>query len=393
MVTSIVGHAKQQAQYFSRKHKIRYTESNNIIPGQFARLKFPTYGNQFLDCRSIYACFYLQGLPDDDEDAMLDGIAQIVFDHIRVISGTSVLCDITQAGLLFQSLYDLNNSKDTSAANRYEVGDSTDEDKKAWFALASPGRQYIVKLCPRGSLLNMEALLPLANCSELSVEITFASAALSCVSTSVNTSWNISKFELHCDYIESPVIAQYFANTPLQISTTNYDYRFNSIVSTTQAQFRFSSALSSLDKLFAIFRNGTTSQAITTAEKARTSISGQYLLKYNLLVNSTRFYEDDIDSLVECYEEVRDGFPAIATAEFYGSNFWTTANRIGVNFESAPAAFHDFLLSGENTGKQNSDIMLQVLFSAPQTLRCDAFLLSSVTISLPRNGGDLMLTF
>jgi len=393
LASSIVGHAKTQADFISAKHKIRYVESNNIIPGQFARIKFPTYGNQFLDCRSIFACFNLTGL-SDDPDAMLDGsTAQNLMSHIRVISGTSVLLDITNADLLFQSLYDINNEVNTSDAQRYEVGDSTDANKKMWFALASPGRQYIVKLCPKGSLLNMDALLPVGNSSELSVEITFNTAALSVVSSDSDATWVISRFEVHCDYVSSHVISQWFANNPLQISTTNYDYRYNSIVSTTQAQFRYSSALSSLDKLFVILRDGSTCSLLATPDKARVSISGANLVSYNLLVNSTRWYEDDILSCYEQFEEFRDAFPAVIHSKFYDELYWTISNRFGINFESAPAAFHDWLLSGQNTAKQNSDIVLQVTFSSPQTLRADAFMLSSVTISLPRNGGDLMLTF
>ena len=62
-----------------------------------------------------------------------------------------------------------------------------------------------------------------------------------------------------------------------------------------------------------------------------------------------------------------------------------------LNFQNAPVAFRQAMQSGVNTAKLNTDIIIQVLFGSAMTARVDSFLCSSVTISLPRVGGDLKM--
>jgi len=124
-------------------------------------------------------CFFLQG-SSADPNAKLDmATVQGVIDRIRVLSGSIVLADIGEASLLFQSLYDMNTEVNISSSQKYQVGDMSSADQIAAFALAAPGRQYIAKLAPRGSLLNSDCLLPIGRCSELTIELTFATAAKS----------------------------------------------------------------------------------------------------------------------------------------------------------------------------------------------------------------------
>ena len=92
---------------------------------------------------------------------------------------------------------------------------------------------------------------------------------------------------------------------------------------------------------------------------------------------------------------MKDTYPQIERAAFYTNNdfFSGTQNRIGVNFQSAPAAFRKELQSGERTSGLNTDVILQAQFTTPTTCRVDSFLCASVTVSLPRLGGDLKLEY
>jgi hypothetical protein len=81
------------------------------------------------------------------------------------------------------------------------------------------------------------------------------------------------------------------------------------------------------------------------------------------------------------------------TALFYDTGYYTTGFRFGVNLESAPHQFHDVLISGQKSANQNSDILMTVTFTGSESARADSFLFANVTVSLPRNGGDLQITF
>jgi hypothetical protein len=163
----------------------------------------------------------------------------------------------------------MNTEINQSSAQKYEIGDMSDADKIAAFALASPGRQYIAKLAPRWSLLNTDALLPIGRTTDLSVEITFTSAAKSIYSplNTAASTWIITDFELHVDYINSAMISNHFNANPFRISVTDYSQRLNSLLSATTGQVRWTSANTSLDKVYNILRDETTSQALNQQTK------------------------------------------------------------------------------------------------------------------------------
>ena len=79
-----------------------------IVPGQVIQMRLPVYDDRMLDLNSLFMCFYLQG-SSADPNACIDGqTIQTVVDRVRVLSGSTVLCDIGECALLFQSLYDIN---------------------------------------------------------------------------------------------------------------------------------------------------------------------------------------------------------------------------------------------------------------------------------------------
>jgi hypothetical protein len=346
-------------------------------------------------------CFFLAG-SSTDASAVIDGqTIQTVIDRIRVLSGSVVLCDISECSLLFQSLYDVNTEVNLSSAQKYTLGDLSGADKISAFALAAPGRQYIAKIAPRGSLMNCDALLPIGRCSDITIELTFATGAKSIYSPAnhLAATWTITSFELHLDYIQSPTISAHFNSNPFRISCVDYSQRLNSLLSATTGQIRWSSANTSLDKVYTILRDGTTSQAINTQNKARVALAGNLIVSYNILANNQWFYADSIngggDASYEQWQEFLDAYPQAYTSSFFTTNsfFSGTQNRLAVNFESAPAPFRKELLSGQRTRDLNSDIILQIVFTAAQTCRVDSFLCSSATVSLPRNMGDLKIEY
>lgn len=393
-VEQLIGAAKVQGDLVSKKMKIRYQDTANIVPGQFVRIRLPKHEDSFVDLSNIYMCFYLQG-SSSDTSACIDGqTIQTVVDRIRVLSGSTVISDTYECGVLFSSLYDVFTEVNESNQQKYQVGDMTGADKIAAFALAAPGRQYICKLSPRFSLLNTNALLPIGRMSELTVELTFNTAA-KCIYSPANTltsSFVISSFELHADYIWSQTISNHFNSNPFRITCTDYQWRINNLTAATNgAQVRLNSSNTSLDKVYNILRDGTTSQALNTQNKNRVAKNGNLINRYNLLCNGLWLYPDPVQggALIsqEIWEEFKDAFPGAYTSAFFDSTFISgTQSRIGVNFESAPMEFRKQLLSGEKTRDFTTDVILQIDFASATTARVDSFLCSSVTVSLPRNG-------
>ena len=396
----LIGNAKLSNDFFSTKYKVRYSASPTIVPGQVIQMRLPVYDDRMLDLNSLLMCFYLQG-SSADPNACIDGqTIQTVVDRVRVLSGSTVLCDIGECALLFQSLYDINTEVNISTAFRTQVGDMTGPEKIAAFALAAPGRQYIAKLAPRDSYLNTKALLPIGRMSTITIELTFTSAAKSIYSplNTLASTWIMTNFELHGDWIQSAKLSSYFSSHPFRITVTDYSQRLNSLLSATTGQIRISSANTSLDKVYTILRDDASSIALNVQNKNRVAKAGNLLMYLNVLCNGVWQFSDNVlaggtNQSWIIFEEACEAWPPLKTVAFFTTTGFVTGtqNRLMLNFQNAPVAFCQAMQSGVNTAKLSTDIIIQVLIGSAMTARVDSFLCSSVTISLPRVGGDLKM--
>ena len=393
-VEELIGIAKSKSDLTCERIKIRYLDAQSISPGQFIRIRFPRMPGKILDLDKIYMAFFLQGISTDPNAYLDSSTVQSVFGHGLVKSGNTLLADIEHMYLLSQSLYDINNEVNTSTAERYMVGDVSVADAKTAFLLPAPGQQYICKFFPRGSILNHKGLLPLDLANDFSVEMTMNTAALSIYSPlgTTTSSWLITGMELHADFITSKSISEHFRNThSFNLTVTDYSYRYHLLNGVTIGQVRWPSASTSLDKIYVICRNPTTSQSIATLGKSRTAINGSTLVSYQVKVNTQNLYPDPVlgmgSNSYEAFEEFRSAFPEVYQAAFYTSAaFGGSQFRVGIDLEAAPEQFRSELLTGVNTGMINNDIIFQPIFNTNTVCRVDAFLLSSVNVSLPKPG-------
>lgn len=78
------------------------------------------------------------------------------------------------------------------------------------------------------------------------------------------STWILTNFELHCDYIQSNVYLPTLTPVLFSISVTDYSQRLNTLLSATTGQIRWGRAYSLLDKVYTILRDGTTSQDLPT---------------------------------------------------------------------------------------------------------------------------------
>jgi len=397
-VQDLIGISRKNADFLVTPQKIRWDSSPTITQNQIIQMTFPKYNDAMIDARSIRACFYLKGVSEEPGGPFLDGAANVVFAKLRVLSGTREIANIMEAALLNQQLSDIKTDNSNSDLRDFVRGEGTVGERQAWYSLPN-GRQYETHLFPDKSFLNNDCLIPIGRMGQLQVEITFNSFQKSiCALVDVTSSWVISNFEIHCDYVQSNTISEYFNSNPFRVSVTDYQWTQNSFLSATNALLRIPSNSTSLAKILTILRDPVFSQGIVTADKNRVaSVSGSNIMEYNVRMNQQYLYPQSIDGYgklsVEMYEEFVDAFPEVKHSLFYDSTFLTGyKNRIAINLESCPVKFRDQLVSGVKTSDLNESITLEILFASPVTCRVDSFLFSDAVISLPAFKGDLVIT-
>ena len=195
-ISDLVGFAKSSSDLESRPMRIRYNESQTIQSGQYYRMTFPKVSNDLLDLRSIKMRFQMN-IESGDPDTCVDASdIRCIFNRIRVLSGSQVLCDISEASLLYQLEANIETSSVSNQYERYLCGRESLTKRQAYPAT----REYITSIAPIGSLLNCEALLPLSRLSDLHVEFWLETDSRILLSTS-DATYHISGVEILCDYI------------------------------------------------------------------------------------------------------------------------------------------------------------------------------------------------
>jgi hypothetical protein len=394
MYEDIIGVLEKKSDLTGEKVKVKYLEKASIAPGDNIQIRLPKLSNDpGTDLDKLFCSAMLKGT-STDANACIDGptLASLI-SHIVVTCGSTTLLDIDRSDLLAIDLYDLNNEANTSVAQQYVQGDQTLAARKAVFALAAPGQNFIWKMFPRGSLFNKKGLLPLARCADVVINIFFNTAALSIYSPAPDNAatWALTKLELHMDLVRSPSLSAYWNKNGVRMSVTDYSYRSSSFTSMVTPQIQWAVTYSSLDKVYVILRPPATLGLIATQDKARTSIAGNLVLSYQCIVNTQNMFLEEIKGMgqgnYEQYEEFRSAFPQVYTALFFDASYYaSTKNRIGIDFQSAPEEFRDLLVSGANTASFNNNVVFQPTFTSAQTAQCDAFLMATVTCFLDTDG-------
>ena len=119
-----------------------------------------------LDLRSIRLRFDLNLVTNDSSTCVDSRDVRSIISRIRVLSGSQVLQDISEASLLFEVLSNIETSANESEYDRYLGGREDIVARQAY----PNSREYIVPIAAKGSLLNSDAILPLSHLSDLHVE-------------------------------------------------------------------------------------------------------------------------------------------------------------------------------------------------------------------------------
>ena len=389
-IEELVGQAKNGSDLTCKNVRVRYTQSQSVNSGQYMRHTLPKMPEAFLDCRSLRLRFQLT-INSTDPNICIDGpTALSLFSRIRVISGSSVIMDVIDSNIF--ACIDENINGSASGESKYDRfirghGDLT--ERRLW---ANTTREYIIPF-PRNSVLNCSALIPLWKCSDFHIELYNADGknVLHSPLGDQTCGYVMTDLEMHANYLSSRSISNYFNVHPLQFHIQDTSHRYGNCVGQTSL-IKFSSAHSSLTRIITLLRNSN-DIGVTVAERCSRSISAAQLDNFQLYVNSTRWYDINVDSLPQMFRHFVDSFKNVLRSEWFDIGYETSKFLLVNNLNAAPADFNDSLVSGVKTSAHNSDISLELNFRLPPvSVICDSFLLADGLITL-KPGGDLTLSY
>lgn len=388
-IQDLIGTLKSGTDLESRPVRIRYTESTEVKSGNFMRLTFPRIADDMLDCRSVRLKFNLN-LPANQFIDSRD--IRSIFNRVRIVSGSTVLFDLSSASQYFNIENAIKTDVNDTGMSRYLTGNVDLTTRTEYPA----SREYICTVTPENCLLNSDSLLPLSRMSSLHLELYLenASAVNYAEFALVGQSFSISNVEMLCTYIRSSSLSSYFNSNALSFHTVDISSRYSTILSQKHL-CRLSSSHTSLTRILTVLKRMSLANNKASNDRFTTFYSGEHVLSYNLLKNSTRHFEVDVDSVEQAFLHLQDCFPDVKTAEYFTALYRTDRHIIAVNLQSAPSAFNDVLVSGIKTSSLNTDITLELTLDAAPTesIVAESFLFSDAIISLSATGGDLQIRY
>lgn len=245
---------------------------------------------------------------------------------------------------------------------------------------------------PDNTVLRRDGLFDVNSSSDLLLEFWTLQANQYLYSPANDTAatYSLSNIEILSQYIRSDSLATYFRSNPTAFTCHAYDRRYET-VSAAVSQVRIPSSQTSLNGFIMALRAVNVEAAFNQINKM-TVWNSNSLLHYNLLINQQRFFDEDIDSYQQFFNELSHFLPECLDAVFFTSAYETTRFPIGIRISAAPEQFRDSITSGVATAALNNEIVLQLTFSsAPATQRVDTFLQSDVVICAVPGTRDLQI--
>ena len=384
-ITDLCGSLKSFSDLKKHPVKVRYTESTELKAGAWFRMTLSRHsdanGPWFLDCRKVFLRFKMKITESGTTKCFIDGpTAAVVIDRLKIVCGSTVLCDIVNHSLLATLLESIHHSNATeSVALRSLRGHGTLAQRKVWGE--SDSKEYIIPVSPIGTLLNSKCLLPLNNMNDLHIEFYLGSAqsVLGCESGTVGT-YSLFDVEMHSTYLSSKSIQSYFSSNPIAISCTDYSYRFNGGVNGLTNMLKISSSYTSLNSILGYFRAGIVSTC--PVDKRMTALDSNVVASTQFFVNNIAMYDIPIVGTPQQFQQFLEAFPDIEQSDYYTDFGSASQYLICVNLRASPKEFHHVVTSGTSTSTLNSDLCLQLnlAYALGIDAALESFLCADVTI-------------
>jgi len=285
------------------------------------------------------------------------------------------------------SLYNENSS--ISAYEQSMLGDGNLATRQSW---ADASKEYLFPFLPDRTVLRGDHLFDVNGTSDLVIEFYTCAANVLLYSPATDNAatYTLSNIEILSSYIESPSLADYFRQTPMALTVSDWSARYQ-VISDTLSQVRLSSSSTSLNGFLAILRAQNIESSIGQIDK-QTVTNALTLSSVNLLVNQQNFFDEPIASFQQLMNELQHFLPKSEQATWFTSAYATTRYMTGIRVSAAPSRFADSLTSGIKTASLNNEIVLQLTFaSAPAAQRCDTWLQSDVVLYRDPSTKDLQI--
>jgi hypothetical protein len=401
-ITDLCGSLKSFSDLRRHPIKNRYTESTEVKGGAWFRMTLSRHsdanGPWYLDARKCYLRFKMRITESGTTKSWIDGpTAAVLFDRIKIICGSTVLCDIQNHSLLVTMLENIHHSNATESLHlRTLRGHGTLAQRQAWGQ--SDTHEYIINASPLGTLLNSSCLLPLNSMNDIHIEYYLGSAQSVLANDSNDITapssfgtYSLYDIELHSTYLSSRSIQSYFSSNPLAISCTDYSYRYNQVSSQTN-MLKISSSYTSLNSILGYFRAG---QVLSFArEKRSTAFTANTVASIQFFVNNIAMYDIPIVGTPQQFQQFLEAFPSIETSDYYTDFGIASQYAIVINLRASPKEFHHVVTSGQSTSTLNSDLCLQLNLTSTlggMDAALESFLCADVTLHMV--GKDLHVKY
>jgi hypothetical protein len=413
-IQKLVGESKTRSDLESGRVRVRYQEATTVNAGRMFRMTFPKRPGYSLDCSEIkMRCDVTTIYPTQASDTIVfnsaGGINGSLFNRVRVISGTSVIYDLSEASLYsaMQNVAheDLGNLHANEGAF---TGRGTLTSRAGYMPRddinLSTTREFIFVPFPKGTILNRSLLLPLDIMQDLHVEFYLNTNLYALTSDDIipplrvepDTTYNLSNIELLTKYVRSTSLTNFFQANGVGVTCKDVSHHYNA-VTVADSLLRISSARTSVHNMKTLLRLAASvgtgaSQDVTNTTDVNLPLNFGH---YNLYVNSVLRHEEHIDSIQQMWEHMKDSFPNIEkNSNGYTVQEWPAFFVICDNLAAAPKEFHEKVQSGISTGKMNTDVVIKLfLTTLVGNLRADTFLESDVQIYLDAPGGSLRVRY
>lgn len=369
----LIGRVSQSSDMKVVHSRNRYLVTNSIGPASYFRMQLPRVSpDSYLDCRTLKMRF---GVTITSTDPLCAIDANWHFPSVVF----ACFPGQPNAHLLQLAIYNATQDNSISAYQQALLGDVDLTTRRA-FALEA-GHEYIIDMFPPNTILNGQHILDVNSTSDITVEFWTLTPQqyLFSPANDVAATFQISGVQILSSYISSPSLQQYFAQNPLSFTVTDVSSRYQTIAQVL-SQIQLSSSSTSLNGILCLMRNQSIEASVANQNKC-TTLNSNGLVSLQLLVNQMNWFDQAIDLYPQLFHEL-ELFQDCSKAAYFTSLFTTTRFMAGVRLSASPPQFADTISSGVKTSALNSDLVVQMQFSAaPGTIqRVDSYLFTDVTI-------------
>ena len=381
-----------------KKHpvKVRYTESTEVKAGGWFRMTLSRHsdasGPWYLDCRKVFLRFRMKVAEIDNEKCWIDGpTAACIFDRVKIVCNSTVICDIQNHSLLATFLENIYHSEaGESPAVRTMRGHGTAQKLSLG---TTDTTEFIIPISPIGTLLNSKNLLPLNSIGDIHIEfyLGMPQSVLGCANPTKLGTYSIYDIEMHSHYLSSKSIQSFFASNPVQMSCIDYSYRFNTVPSTVN-MLKISSSYTSLNAVVGYLRMPNVYAAESGYNRRLQSYPAGGIVSMQFYAKNIALYDIPIETRNQQFREFLEAFPSVEHSDYY-TDFSNQAQfLVCVNMRASPKEFVHQITSGLQTSSLNSDLCLQLNMQYTQSdLALESFLIADVIIH--SNGKDLHIKY